>query len=198
MANIEQFDKMASGYQTDQRLKLFELFKAEVIASGCHGSLLDFGAGTGNLGISLAGKFESVDLLEPAEAMQTVIATKLESQKLSNCRILNINLEENSHLDHQYDMIVLAQVLLHIPDYLAVIDKLSANLKPQGKLLIFDYYLNPSVTHPQVHNGFEIENLSDELRLKGFKAVTHRQIYEDERLLLGGQGKLFYLEAIKN
>ncbi len=195
MANIAQFNKMASGYESQQRVELLALFTSLVEANAVSGSLLDFGCGPGNLGISLSDKFETVYLLDPAESMQVVVRDKINSIGLGNCFVIGNDLEQEEYLDIKVDNIVIAQVLLHIPEYKQLLAKLVSSLKPGGKIFIFDYYYNPDVSNPLVHNGFDIGTLSTYLEQLGFENISDSSIYESDNLLLGTYGNLFMLQA---
>ncbi len=195
MANIEQFNKMASGYESEQRVELLSLFTRLVSDNAVSGSLLDFGCGPGNLGINLSDKFDTIYLLDPAESMQVIAKDKIEKFGLTNCYVIGNDLEQEEHLDIKVDNIVIAQVLLHIPEYKQLLAKLVDSLKPGGKIFIFDYYHNPQVTNPLVHNGFIIDQLTAYLEQLGLKNISDTSIYESDNLLLGAYGNLFMLQA---
>lgn len=195
MANIEQFNQIANNYQSEFRIALFELFKSELLKLEISGQVLDFGCGTGNLGVSIAGVCDSVCLLDPAPAMREIIARKIEL--LPNCYVAAQNFENGEQLNSKFDYIIVAQVLLHLPNYLVVLEQLISHLNVGGKLVIFDYLKNPQVSNRLVHNGFDIEQLIINLQALGVSVVEHRVIYEADNLLLGGYGKLFMLTAVK-
>lgn len=197
MANIEQFNKIADKYETEQRAGLLALFAKLVASNAVEGNLLDFGCGTGNLGLSLCHQFNEVYLLDPAVAMQTIVCNKIADNSLDNCYVLGDDLERDGMLDYSFNNIVIAQVLLHIPEYQVLLDKLYKCINPGGKIFIFDYYLNSNVSSALVHNGFDIEQLSSCLKGNGFKKITIEAVYEDDSLLLGGYGQLFMLQANK-
>ncbi len=195
MANIQIFDKMATTYENDSRLKIFNLCLENINKLDITGKLLDFGAGTGNIGLNLSSKFESVDLLDPSVQMQEIIKSKISSLNITNCRVLNTDLETDEYLQNDYDCIVVSQVLLHIPCYEQVLNKLIASLLPGGTLIIFDYVKNDDVTSEIVHNGFNINELRNVLKKYGISHVNDKIIYEDDQALLGSYGQLFMLIA---
>lgn len=195
MANIEKFDQMASGYATGVRVTLFEIFKAELIKLGVAGRVLDFGSGPGNLGISIANYCDSVCMLEPAPAMRDIIHQKIDFHRLENCYVTSANLEQGEELAGDFDYIVVAQVLLHIPEYQQLLAKLVSHLTDSGKLVIFDYLKNQQVKSDIVHNGFEINQLKAELTKLGLNNISHKLVYEDDNLLLGAHGELFMMIA---
>ncbi len=195
MANIEIFDKIATTYENDSRLKIFNLCLDNINKLDITGKLLDFGAGTGNLGLNLSSKFEFVDLLDPSVQMQEIIKSKNSSLNITNCRVLNTDLETDEYLQSDYDCIVVSQVLLHIPSYEQVLSKLIASLAVNGTLIIFDYVKNIDITSEIVHNGFDIIELCNVLKKYGISNVNHKIIYEDDQALLGSYGQLFMLTA---
>lgn len=197
MANIRQFNKIANNYQSELRLTLFELFKVELIELGINGRVLDFGCGTGNLGISIANQCDSVCLLEPSAAMREIIHQKVDSERLDNCYVIDVNLEAEEKLQTNFDYIIVAQVLLHIPEYLPLIKQLAYHLNSNGHLIIFDYLKNEQVQSDIVHNGFDLERLKIDIESFGLSTISSRIIYQNENLLLGGDGQLFMLDMQK-
>lgn len=198
MANIEQFNKIADKYQSEQRITLYELFTDELQALDVSGKLLDFGCGTGNLGISLSNKCDSVYLLDPSIRMRDICKQKISELRLDNCFVCGQNLEDGDRLDTIFDTIVIAQVLLHIPEYKSLLSKLVKYLNSNGQLIIFDYVRNEHVQSDIVHNGFVLEELIEYLQSKGLKYNFDKLIYSDENLLLGSQGDLFMLSMNKD
>ncbi len=195
MANIEKFDQMASKYESESRVQVMDIITAEVNKLNLSGTLLDFGCGTGNIGLSLASQFEHVYLLDPATKMQEIIRQKITSNKLENCSVLGDNLEEGNNLELKVDLIIIAQVLLHLPNYQDIISKLTLSLKPSGQLIICDYHYNPNVSNPLVHNGFKIDELGTLLEVNNFTNINYHDIYEGNQALLGSYGKMFMLSA---
>lgn len=197
MANIEKFDMIADKYESKLRIELFELFRDELLKLGVSGRLLDFGCGTGNLGISLASECETVCLLDPASEMRAVVCDKIDQRRLDNCYVSDLNLESGERLSASFDYIIVAQVLLHIPDYQSLLASLVSSLNQGGTLVIFDYLKNERVSSEIVHNGFDINELVDYLQQLGLSDPQVKVIYKDDKLLLGGYGQLFML-TIKN
>lgn len=193
MANIEQFNTIANKYESEQRIALYELFNEQLQSINTGGKLLDFGCGTGNLGISLSSKFESVYLLDPSTEMRAICEQKILELGLDNCIVCSQNLEQDEQLDCTFDTIVIAQVLLHIPDYKLLLSELIKHLNNNGNLIIIDYVRNEHVQSDIVHNGFVLEELIEYLQSKGLKYNFDKLIYSDDNLLLGNEGKLFML-----
>ncbi|WOO89528.1 class I SAM-dependent methyltransferase [Mollicutes bacterium LVI A0078] len=198
MANIEQFNTIANKYESEQRMALYKLFNEQLQAINTGGKFLDFGCGTGNLGISLSSKFESVYLLDPSTEMRAICEQKILELGLDNCLVCSQNLEVGEELECTFDTIVIAQVLLHIPDYKLLLSKLVKYLNSNGQLIIFDYVRNEHVQSDIVHNGFVLEELIEYLQSKGLKYNFDKLIYSDENFLLGSQGDLFMLSMNKD
>lgn len=193
MANIEQFNKMASRYETETRVKLFELFKNELQELSIHGNVLDFGCGTGNLGISIANSCESVCLLDPSASMRELLEQKITAQQLDNCYVSATDLEQDEKLEQKFDFIIIAQVLLHIPNYKQILRSLITNLNEGGSIVIFDYKKNNEVYSDIVHNGFELQELIEYITTCGLVYEQDKIIYKSDNILLGGSGELFML-----
>lgn len=193
MANIEQFDKIANSYESQLRVKLLELFTKEMLELGVCGDILDFGCGPGNLGISLASNCDMVCLLEPSKEMQKLIKQKIDGLEVDNCYIQSANLELGDELGKTFDYIIVAQVLLHIPDYKQLLSLLPKYLNKGGSIVIFDYLKNEEVYNETVHNGFELDQLIEILKNGGLSYKSDKVIYSDDNILLGSKGELFML-----
>lgn len=195
MANLEIFDKIADSYETETRLNIFNLCVEEINKLEVSGRLLDFGCGTGNLGISLKDKFDAVCLLDPAPKMQEIIIDKIDQYQLYNCYISNIDLERDTDFNAKFDCIVVAQVLLHIPGYQQLLKKLSKLLTANGQIIIFDYHKNNEASSDIVHNGFDVNELSELFTNQGLVVDLNKTIYKADNALLGKYGELFMLTA---
>lgn len=195
MANIEIFDKIAGDYENPTRNYLFELFINEISQLELSGRLLDFGCGTGNVGIGLKEHFDAVCLLDPSVKMQEIIVDKINQYQLYNCYVSDIDLERDTNFNGSFDCIVVAQVLLHIPSHEQILTRLCSLLNDGGKLIIFDYIKNDKIKSQIVHNGFKVTELIELLETNQLKTQINKVIYQAEDALLGQPGELFMLVA---
>ncbi|WP_239671159.1 class I SAM-dependent methyltransferase [Leptospira levettii] len=159
-------------------------------------SLLDFGCGTGLLGIPLCSNFKQVILCDDSLPMLDVANFKIKSQGIKNAKTMS---PSDMALDNSFlvDNILLSLVLLHIPDTQSILKFLYDHLKPNGKLFIVDFSKNEKVSHSKIHNGFLLEDLESILKTIGYHIVNSKVILEEKNVFMNQDASLFLLIAEK-
>lgn len=139
------------------------------------GRVLDFGAGTGLIGLPLAAKASHVDLLDSSPGMMEVLRGKIAAQGLAN---VQAHLGELGELDlpqGAYDLIVTNNALHHVEHVPPLLERLAALLAPGGALLIGDVAAEDGSFHaPNVvpHNGFRPEDMASMLEHAGLRVAA--------------------------
>lgn len=199
MSNKEIFDKMAKTYDSKDRLMVIEEISRELkkAIKGLPSTkrLVDFGCGTGEIGLRFSEDFDEVFFLDVSQNMLDVVREKLHDRSIENGTTQLI--DEETQLVREVDCIIVSQVLLHIPDTKAVIAQLFEMLKENGTLFIVDFDENKFVESDRIHTGFNQSNLIDLLKDTGFSQVNAHLFYERENLLMKQKAALFLMEAHK-
>lgn len=196
MANIDKFDSMASKYDSGNRLeiaKLSEMAIRRFLPTATEGTWLDFGCGTGLIGLEFTDLVEELILLDASQAMLSVVEEKIQARQITNARTQWLNLEDDVELNLAVDCIFMAQVLLHIPDYVALFEKLFKLLKPGGRLIIVDFDENEHVNSPLVHGGFNHDALRADLGEVGYQNIQIENFHQGEKLLMNTDATMFVL-----
>lgn len=193
------FDQIAKQYDTEDRVQLAHriLEKLKPFLNDTETScLLDFGCGTGLLGIPLTSQYKEVLFCDDSNVMLDVVLSKIKAENLSNAKSISLAdwIESPTILA---DQILLSLVLLHIPDTDSILKTLSNHLKPNGKIFIVDFVKNEKVSHPKVHNGFLTEELEQKFKSIGFRTVTSLVILEEKKVFMNEDASLFLLIAEK-
>ncbi len=200
MGNIEKFDLVAGQYDTPERVRVTNIIADAIrprIENGAQKSAIDFGCGTGLVGLKLLEDFRSVLFLDASANMVEVVRQKLRRARIPNAEVLCCDFEEDSPSDIQADYILMAQVLLHIRDIEPLLARLYAALREGGHLLIVDFDKNEAVVSSEVHNGFVQDDLMSLLKRLGFAAVCSETFYHGENLFMGQDASLFLMDAVK-
>ncbi len=200
MGNTEQFDNMASVYDTFERTNIANLSSLaveEVLSGNTYKSALDFGCGTGLVGINLHPQFEKIYFLDTSLNMLKVVEDKINELGLNKAETLHLDLETNDDmdLDIKVDCIFMCQVLLHIKDYVPVLSKLKELLNPKGSLVIVDFDKNIDISSDLVHNGFIQKQLAEEIKSLGFSAVESNTFHSGENIFMKQNATMFVLKA---
>lgn len=200
MGNEVIFDRIAGSYDTAERIHLAKV-SSEAIRASLHGTedktAMDFGCGTGLVGLSLLKEFRHVSFVDTASNMLMVVEQKIAALNAENAEILKIDFENPEPYIFHADYIFMAQVLLHIPDYAVVLERLYHVLNSGGHLLVVDFNTNPDVVSDLVHCGFDQEALTSVLRAIGYRNIRSRTFYSGKQIFMGKDATLFILEAEK-
>lgn len=197
--NIEKFEMMARGYDNEVRVADSKVIVEEVVKHLNNTSnlvLLDYGCGTGLIGLSISGYFKEVILVDPAQSMVDVVNEKISTNNIKNARseYLDVSLEK---LDYKVDYIIIVQTLLHIDDYEKVLKNLSDCLNQNGHLIIVDFDKNEDIVTNDVHNGFVKDELVSYLETIGFSKVYCDTFYFKEKIFMKQDASQFIIDMKK-
>lgn len=128
--NFKEPETIESSKKDDPQFELIrELFTSNI-------SLLDFGSGPGRLiklieENNLIDKFELIDVLEP---------NKIHHEKLEAFSIINNILTKLNEIEHNYNLILLSNVLHEIrpKEIVKTINKIKSHLKNDGAIVIIE------------------------------------------------------------
>lgn len=200
MGNIDKFETIAAQYDTPERIRVAKVIsdaiRAQLVDTKTK-SAVDFGCGTGLVGLNLLNEFRSILFLDASQNMTDQVNQKISDMKAQNAQTLCFDFEKGSLPDLHTDYIFMAQVLLHIADYRPVLDKLYDVLNPGGHLIIIDFDRNEKVKSEMVHNGFDQDMLAAEMMNVGYESVASKTFFYGSNIFMGQDASLFILNAKK-
>ena len=200
MGNIELFDQMAESYDTGERARIAKIIAQAIrsqVGEARDKSALDYGCGTGLVGLELTDVFGSIMLVDASERMVRQVRKKIGAAGLKNADAHCFDLMGEVSLKLTVDYIILAQVLLHIPDVTAILSRLYSLLNEGGHLLIVDFDKTEAVVSDMVHNGFDQQELTRRCTSVGFAGATAETFHIGEKYFMGKDASLFLLDAVK-
>ncbi|WNC15824.1 class I SAM-dependent methyltransferase [Brevibacillus brevis] len=200
MGNTDIFEAMASGYDTSERIEIAKITAnaiREFIENGKDKSAIDFGCGTGLVGLNLLHEFRDLVFLDTSPKMLEQIKQKIADANIRNADTVCFDFETGFRSDIHADYVFMVQVLLHIKDVELVLSRLYEVLNPGGHLLIVDFDKNEKVTTDKVHNGFDQGNLAELMATIGFREITSKTIYNGSKLFMNQDASLFIMDAKK-
>lgn len=200
MGNTEKFDMMADSYDTDERVKIARIASEAIkscLVDAKSKDAMDFGCGTGLVGINLLHDFRSMLFVDTSQNMLNVVEEKIADSHALQASTLCFDFEASTQSGLQVDCIFMVQVLLHIQDFKSLLMKLYDVLNPDGHLLIIDFNKNDKVVSDLVHNGFDQELLKEIMVRIGYQDIQTRTIYSGSKLFMGQDASMFILDAIK-
>ncbi|SHF33712.1 Methyltransferase domain-containing protein, partial [Seinonella peptonophila] len=111
------FEQMARKYDTEERIELAKVIVKEVRAelrNSKSKSLIDYGSGTGLIGLELSDLVDSVLLVDSSKQMVEVAKEKISHKGMTNAKVICSDFtKETPKL--KSDIVLMSLVLLHIP-----------------------------------------------------------------------------------
>lgn len=195
MGNTDKFEAIADRYDTPERAQIAKVSAdaiRECVVDAEHKDAIDFGCGTGLVGINLLNDFKTILFLDASQSMLNQI-----QHKIQNARTLCFDFERDDLSDLHADYIFMVQVLLHIKDFESVLIKLYNVLNPGGHLIIIDFDKNNEVVSDMVHNGFDQGELKKIMFNLGYRNISSRTFYSGANIFMGRDASLFILDSQK-
>ncbi|GLC90308.1 class I SAM-dependent methyltransferase [Lysinibacillus piscis] len=200
MGNIDIFERIASSYDTNERAEIAKIaanaIRAQLIDASTKDAI-DFGCGTGLIGMHMLNDFKSVLFLDAAQNMVDQIQHKITEFNIQHAHTLCLNIENESLANVRADYIFMAQVLLHIENIEFVLTRLYDVLNEGGHLLIVDFDKNENVATDMVHNGFEQAELSSLLAKIGYQNIQSKTFYHGEKIFMAQDASMFIMDGQK-
>ena len=198
---MSRFDERARTWDTPDRMR-----RAEMVADAIRQHVplspsmrtIDVGAGTGLLGLALAGDVGELVLAEPSAGMREVVGEKLAVLARPATTVIAFDLLADPSPRPPFDLAVSQLVLHHLPDTLGALRAIHRLLAPGGRIALADLDAEDGSFHgPDAegihHLGFDRAHVAGLAREAGFEDVrvtTATEIDRDGRafpvfLLLG-------------
>jgi ubiquinone/menaquinone biosynthesis C-methylase UbiE len=200
MGNTDKFEMIADVYDTPERIQIAKVSSdaiREYLVDAKNKTAVDFGCGTGLVGLSLLNDFQSILFLDTSQNMIHQVEQKIFRSSIRNADTLCFDFEKDSLSDLHADYIFMAQVLLHINDFKPVLQRLYDVLNPGGHLIIVDFNRNDEVASDMVHNGFDQAEITDAMSDMGYRSIQSKTIYHGRKIFMGRDASLFILDSKK-
>jgi len=200
MGNTDKFEMIANTYDTLERIQLAQASSdalREYFVAAKSKKAIDFGCGTGLVGMNLIDDVDSMLFLDTSPNMIQQIEQKISDLHIQNADTLCFDIEKEELTGVHADYIFMAQVLLHIQDIELVLSRLYHILNDGGHLLIIDFNKNENVVSDLVHNGFDQDKLTDMMTQIGYRQIHSKTFYNGSKLFMGQDASMFILDSQK-
>ena len=204
---MENFNLMAKDFDTNKRFKRAKLIAEEIrqhISDGHTMSALEYGCGTGLVGIQLINDVSSLLFVDSSFAMIEQVKHKLlDLGKSTDCAICHdfmVSVPQNLMVDYVFSSLALH----HIKDIKTIFSCFYEILNDEGHFLMVDIDTDNGSFHAKYpdfdgHNGFDQSILTKLAMEVGFKKVDIKTFYHGDKRVNGKDRpySLFILEAVK-
>lgn len=200
MGNTDKFEMIANRYDTVERIQIAKVSSdaiGEYLVDAKSKKAIDFGCGTGLVGMNLLNDFNSMLFMDTSQNMISQVNQKISKFNIKNVDTLCFDLEKEDQWDLHADYIFMAQVLLHINDVELVLSRLYDVLNPGGHLLIVDFNKNEEIVSDMVHNGFDQAKLADIMTKIGYRDIQSKTFYTGNKIFMGYDASMFILDSQK-
>ncbi len=200
MGNTDKFEMIANIYDTPERIQIAKVSSEAIrdyLVDAKSKNAIDFGCGTGLVGMNLLDEFNSMLFLDTSQNMVNQIKQKVTNFNIQNVDTLCFDMEKETITDLHADYIFMAQVLLHIQDVELVLSRLFDVLEEGGHLLIVDFNKNENIVSDIVHNGFNPEELADIMTKIGYRDIQFKTFYKGNKIFMGQDASMFILDSKK-
>lgn len=139
--------------------------------------VLDYGCGTGLVGLFLLGHVRTVTGADSSSGMLDILNGKTRAGGLSGMSAVRLDLERDRVPPERFHLIVSSMVMHHVADLDRVLQGFHEMLLPRGILSIADLDTEPGLFHPPeaagsvYHHGFDRQAFVERLEGLGFLDV---------------------------
>jgi ubiquinone/menaquinone biosynthesis C-methylase UbiE len=194
-----EFDGRAEAWDSDpakvERARRVAAAIAREVPDLAGRSVLDYGAGTGLLGMALRERARSVTLADVSEGMLAVARDKIDRGGLRDVQTLRLDLSAEPPPADRFDLVCTLMTLHHVRDLDGLLQAFRAVLAPGGVLCACDLDAEDGSFHGpgfDGHRGFDRADLEGRIRGAGFGRVQFSTPYVVDKVV-GGTPRSFPL-----
>jgi ubiquinone/menaquinone biosynthesis C-methylase UbiE len=178
---LDNFKHKAADWDTPTKVLMSEKFvetMSKHINFSNSSKVMDFGCGTGLVGLQIVERVNSIIMLDSSKSMTDKLKEKLSvslqnaEETPNNVTVITGSIEKYNNCD--LDVIFSLMALHHIEDIQATMEQFSKIIKPGGVLVIGDLMEEDGSFHGEElvpHNGFNIEMLAKQIENSGLDIV---------------------------
>ena len=190
------FDEQANHFDSDQQLYLANKYLKAIsqsLGDQHFDTLLDYGGGTGNLGLNLLDYADQVVIADISQPMLEKAQEKIHARQLKKAQTLLLTEEPDLNLN--YDLLILSMVLHHVDQDIDLLYKLVDPIPAGGRLIIIDFYHDPQ--NPD-KKGYHPEDLILQMETKHLQLDQLQTVAKGEVLFMRPTGSCFMIAFTKS
>jgi len=184
MEPAKRFDEKARAWDANPlRIEISQAFTPCIVRSvplPADMTVLDFGCGTGLVGMQFQPIAKSVIMVDNSQGMLDVLRGKIERHGATNMEVLLGDIHELDLAGREIDLACAMMVLHHVPDVERLLRRFHQILKPGGCLCVGDLEPEDGSFHEdgvKVHHGFDAINLKRIAEESDFEVTVMRRMH---------------------
>jgi ubiquinone/menaquinone biosynthesis C-methylase UbiE len=190
---VSDFDARASTWDEDASKRERARRVAEAIVARVPSlsgkTLLEYGAGTGLLGLALQPLVAELTLADSSREMLAVAEKKIASAGIRNARTLQLDLAAGPAPELRFDVVCTLLTLHHIPDTDGILAAFHRLISSGGLLCVADLDREDGSFHGpgfSGHKGFDRAELGARLERSGFRNVRFETVCDVRKQTAAG------------
>jgi ubiquinone/menaquinone biosynthesis C-methylase UbiE len=191
--DMEVFNAISDSYDNSRRTERAKAIADELrshIVARPDTDAIEYGCGTGLVGLQLADMFRSLLLVDYSSGMLKQAERKIQDLMINNVSTLCSDFLKGVPEGLHADCIFISMALHHIKDTEGIFNIFYNILNPGGQLLVVDINSGGSDFHAKYpgfsgHNGFEQEALIEQAAALGFSAIEAKTFYQSGKNVSG-------------
>ncbi|MBT0606735.1 class I SAM-dependent methyltransferase [Aequorivita echinoideorum] len=130
--------------------------------------IMDIGAGSGYFSVKLAEKGAQVIAADVDDEFQAALQKRIEDNNLENIELRKIPYDSPNLADGEVDMVLIVNTYHHIENRSEYFAKVKQGIKPEGELVVIDYFKKELPVGPPVNHKINLETVKKELKEAGY------------------------------
>lgn len=131
-------------------------------------TVMDLGSGTGYFSVKLANRGAKVIAADVDDNFQNYLRTKIEQEHVKNIQLKKVPYDSPALEKQEVDIVFVANTYHHMENRTAYFSKVKDGLKPNGILIILDYFKTETPDGPPMQMRVSIDEVVAELKAAGF------------------------------
>ncbi len=127
-------------------------------------TIIDIGAGSGYFSVKLAAKGAYVIAADVDDEFQAFLKDRIEKNDLKNIEPRKIPYDAPGLKEQEVDMVLIVNTYHHIENRSDYFSKVKTGTKPDGKLVIIDFFKSETPVGPPVEHKIAIDQVIHELK----------------------------------
>jgi ubiquinone/menaquinone biosynthesis C-methylase UbiE len=172
--NSTSFEELAKRFESKERDEYQQPEKVIAFLGDVSGqTIMDIGAGTGYFSFKLAEAGAKVIAADVDDRFQNYIKEKKEELSVTDEKVelRKIPYDAPNLANEEVNMVLIVNTYHHIEDRISYFEKVKKGLKPNGKLVVIDFFKKELPIGPPSKMKIERSKVGKELKKAGFSNI---------------------------